>query len=373
MKAEPGAAPVAVTQSTLPPLEDYLSYVRQIFASHQLTNQSRFTQQLERELAAFLGAQTLIATANGTLALQLAIRHLGLAGKKVITTPFTYVATISALLWEGCEPVFADINPETLCLDPASVSDCLASHPDAAAILPVHVFGNAVDVAGMAEIAQEHQLKLLYDAAHAFGSKLDGHSLFTFGDAAIGSFHSTKLFHTVEGGCIVTPKKEDAPELALLRAFGHVNDDHRCLGINAKLSELHAAMGLALLPAVPDLIQKRAQKTSLYDSLLGLPEAQKPFCTIRLAPGLEWNHAYYPLIFENGVLMRKALAALDKENIHPRRYFYPSLTQLPYIRSQKCAIAEDIASRIVCLPLWPDMDDAIIAKTAGIILAASGI
>lgn len=357
---------VAVTKSTLPPLEEYLKYVRDIFDSHQLTNQSRYAVSLERELAAFLGARTLLACANGTLALQLAIRHLGLAGKKVITTPFTYVATVSALLWEGCEPVFADIDPGSLCLDPESVAETVRRNPDAAGILPVHVFGNAADVEGIGAIAAAHGLKVLYDAAHAFGSRLNGRSLFLHGDAATGSFHSTKLFHTVEGGCIVTPNPEDAAALALLRAFGHVNDVHHCLGINAKLSELHAAMGLALLPKVPDLIALRAEKTALYNALLGQESGVR---TIALAPGLEWNHAYYPLIFASEASMQAALAALTAENIHPRRYFFPSLTALPYVKPQKCPVADDIAARILCLPLWPEMDNSIIEKTAALVRA----
>ena len=358
---------VNVTRATLPPLEEYTQKLAEIFASRQLTNQSENARELERRLSGFLDSPTLLACANGTLALQLAIRHLGLSGRKVITTPFTYVATVSALLWEGCEPVFADIDPGTFCLDPESVRAKLAEHSDAAGILPVHVFGNAADVKAIGEIAAEHDLKVLYDAAHAFGSRLDGRSLFGYGDAATGSFHSTKLFHTVEGGCVATGDAADSGPLQLLRAFGHVNDNHYCLGINAKMSELHAAMGLCLLPRVPELIRARAEKTNLYDQLLDFP-ANDCLRPVSLAPGLEWNHAYYPLVFANSKTLEKAMANLAKENIHPRRYFYPSLTRLPYLKPQQAPAADDIATRILCLPLWAEMENEIVERTTEIIL-----
>lgn len=358
---------INVTKATLPPFAEYAQKLAEIFASHQLTNQSANVQKLEAELSSYLDSPALLACANGTLALQLAIRHLGLAGKKVITTPFTYVATVSALLWEGCEPVFADIDPGTLCMDPASVMAKLEEHPDVAGILPVHVFGNAADVDRLGEIATEHRLNILYDAAHAFGSRLHGRSLFSYGDAAIGSFHSTKLFHTVEGGCIATQNVEDRKSIHLRRAFGHVNDNHYCLGINAKMSELHAAMGLCLLPRIGELIRARAQKTALYDKLLDLENNSK-LRSIVLAPGLEWNHAYYPLIFESESALNRAMAALAAQNIHPRRYFYPSLTNLPYVKPQPAPVANDIATRILCLPLWTEMEDEVAERTARIIL-----
>lgn len=356
--------PVYVTRSSLPPFEEYIALLRETFESHTLTNQGPHTVNLEAKLASYLDSPVLLATANGTLALQLAIRHLGLAGKKVITTPFTYVATTSALLWEGCEPVFADIDPHTLCIDPQKVAEQLEKHPDVAGILPVHVFGNAADVEAIAAVAGD--LPVLYDAAHAFGSKLAGKSLFAYGNASIGSFHSTKLFHTVEGGCIATQRPEDRDNLQLLRAFGHVGDEYSKVGINAKMSEMHAAMGLCMLPYVEELIRQRQRKTSLYDKLLEL-ESNEKMAGIRLASGLEWNHAYYPVIFKSEDALKRIIASLARDNIHPRRYFYPCLTRLPYIKAQDCPIAESISSRILCLPLWPDMEDRIVEKIAGIV------
>ena len=361
--------PVQVTQSALPPLENYLACVRDIFASRWLSNQGQYARRLEQELRQWLGVPVLATCANGTLALQLALRLLGLNGKKVITTPFTYVATLSALLWEGCTPVFADIDPQTLCISPEAVERCLVEHPDAAAILGVHVYGNACDVEALDAIADRHGLRVLYDAAHAFASRLHGESLFNRGDASVCSFHATKLFHTVEGGCIVTGSAEDQRKLALLRAFGHEGDEHVCLGINAKLSELHAAMGLCLLPQVPEMIEKRRRLCAAYDAELDMeknPVLRRPL----LHPGLEWNFAYYPVVFADAGAMQAALTALKAENIHPRRYFYPSLTRLPWFPAPPCPVAEDIAGRVLCLPLAADMAPALVSRIAGILRSA---
>ncbi len=354
-----------VTRASLPPLEDFLSYVREIFASRQLTNQGKLVMRLEQALRDTLEVPALSLCNNGTVALQLSLRLLGLNGKKVITTPFTYVATLSSLLWEGCTPIFADIDPRTLCLDPAEVERRLAEHPDAAGILPVHVFGNACDVEALAAIARRHGLRILYDAAHAFGSTLDGRSLFDWGDAAVGSFHATKLFHTVEGGCVVTHSAQDKERLGLLRAFGHRGDEHFCLGINGKMSELHAAMGLSLLPQLPDMLAGRRQRAEMYDRELRLEAS--PLRRPALAPGLNWNHAYYPVIFPDHAMLMRAVAALQAENIFPRRYFYPSLTRLPYVDSPACPIADDTAERILCLPFWPDMDEALQVRIAALV------
>lgn len=360
--------PVWVTQAALPPLDDYLDCVRSIFASRTLTNQGQFAGRLAAALAGFLGLPAPALCANGTLALQLAVRALGLQGKTVITTPFTYVATLSALLWEGCTPVFADIDPHSLCIDPGAVGRALDQHPEAAGILPVHVYGNACDVHALAALAAERHVALFYDAAHAFGSRLDGKSLFAFGDAATASFHATKLFHTVEGGCVFTADEATRERLGLLRAFGHRGDTHISLGINAKLSELHAAMGLCLLPRVRDMIRKRAALAAVYDAALAGSGLGRP----ALAPGLEWNYAYYPVLFADGDSRQRATSALEARNIHPRRYFYPSLTRLPYVSCPPCPMAEDAAERVLCLPFWPDMEPALARDIAALITDAAG-
>ena len=357
--------PVYVTRTVLPPLEEYLACVRQIFVSRWLTNQGAWVVRLEQELRRVLAVPTLAVCANGTLALQLALRLLGLNGKPVITTPFTYVATLSALLWEGCTPIFADIDPETLCLSPTALEEALVAHPDAAGILPVHVFGNACAVNSIQRLAEDRGLKVLYDAAHAFACRLNGQSLFSYGHATTASFHATKLFHTVEGGCVVTPHADDMKSLRLLRAFGQDGETYPCLGINAKMSELHAAMGICLLPKVPAFIEARKMRAELYDSALHMSASglRKP----TLAPGLQWNYAYYPVIFPDHAALCRALTALRRVNIYPRRYFYPSLTRLPYIQGQTCPVSEDIAERILCLPFWPELDPEVISLTAATI------
>ena len=367
--------PVQVTRAHLPPLEDYLACVRRIFETHDLTNMGEYARRLEKELAALLDAPALIVCANGTLALQLALRLLGLNGRTVITTPFTYVATLSALLWEGCTPVFADIDAESLCMSPAEARRQLDAHPGAAGLLPVHVYGNACDVGALDALARERGIPVLYDAAHAFGSRLDGRSLFAFGDAATASFHATKLFHTVEGGCIVARDPAARARLELLRAFGHRGDTHYSLGINAKLSELHAAMGLCLLPELGANIARRAGLTGIYDAAFGIGPDGAPgregLWRPRLAPGLEWNHSYYPVIFPDGDIRARVTTALEAADIHPRRYFYPSLTRLPYVQSPPCPVAEATAERVLCLPLWADMGPDLAALIADLTLAAA--
>lgn len=357
---------IFITEATMPPKDVYDEYVRKIFDSKWLTNNGTLVSQLEMELKAFLHVPYLALCANGTLSLQLALRLLKLNGKKVITTPFTYVATLSSLLWENCEPLFVDIDPESMCLNPHLVRACLEKHPDVAGILPVHVYGNACDVEAFNAISEQYNIPILYDGAHGFGSIYKNKSLLSYGSAAICSFHATKIFHTVEGGCIISHKKMDDRENRLMRAFGHINDTHYSLGINAKLSEFHAAMGLALLPLMPEILAKRARLSSLYDK--ALETASNPHLRgIKLATDLIWNHAYYPLIFSSADLRAKVMKSLEKAGIHPRRYFYPALTKLPYVHGQSCPVAEDLSERVLCLPLWPDMTENLSKKISAII------
>lgn len=356
-----------VTRATLPPLESYLEKIREIFSCRYLTNNGDNVRELEQRLTSFLEVPHLALCTNGTLALQLALRLLGLNGKPVVTTPFSYVATVSSLLWEGCEPIFADIDPHTLCLSPAAVEACLEERPDAAGVLPVHVYGNACDVVALEEICRRRGVALLYDAAHAFGCRMHDRGLLSWGDAAAGSFHATKLFHTVEGGCVVCRSNADMEQLSLLRAFGHKGDDFICLGINAKMSEVHAAMGLCMLPLLPDLIRRRAELCAAYDALLDAPRfgLSKP----ARAPELEWNYAYYPVIFPDHAAMMRCLAALAREQIYPRRYFYPSLNTLPYVNPVSCPVSEDVVQRVACLPLWPDMGMETLERVASVMTA----
>lgn len=357
--------PTFVTRTRLPEFSEYSRLVEDIFNAGWLTNGGKYVCQLERELSAYLGCKFLTLCNNGTTALMLALHCAGLAGKKVAVTPFTYVATLSALLWLGCEPVFVDIDRNSLCLSPARLEDALAEETGIAAVLPVHIYGLACDDAAIAAICQKYGIPLIYDAAQAFASNYHGKSLLACGDYSVCSFHATKIFHCAEGGCVIAHSPEAKKQLNLVRAFGHVNDDHYCPGINAKLSEIHAAMGLCLLPGTAGEVAGRKKVHNLYDqALAGLPlERPVPL------PGLDWNHAYYPVILPDEATLQVCLKALADKGIHPRRYFYPALTRLPYTRdrARPCPVAEDIASRVICLPLHGRMDEATVQRVAGVL------
>lgn len=353
---------IQVTRSIAPDLATYSAYLEQIFSSQHFTNHGPCSVQLENALKEYLKLANLAVCANGTLAIQLALRISGLTGKRVITSPFSYVATVSALLWEGCTPVFADIDEETLCLDPARLAEKIS--PDTAGILPVHIYGNICDVDAIEAAANKAALPVLYDAAQCFGSKFRGKSVLDYGDYATCSFHATKVFHTVEGGCVITRAAEGIEGLRLLRACGHTGDKHIMPGTNAKISELHAAMGLSLLGLVEKNIQARAQVSKIYDALLPATGLRRPV----LRAGLDYNHAYYPVIFETEAALQRILKHLNQENIFPRRYFFPALNTLPYLpEKQSCPVAESVAPRILCLPLYAELSEPVIANIATII------
>jgi dTDP-4-amino-4,6-dideoxygalactose transaminase len=337
---------INVTRSFLPPREEYEQYLDRIWESHWLTNNGPLVKELESKLKEYLGVQFLQFTSNGTIAIQIALKALGIKGK-VITTPFSYVATTSTILWEGCEPVFVDIDPQTLCIDPELVEQAIDE--DTQAVLATHVYGLPCDVVRLEAIGRKYGIKIIYDAAHAFGCRYKGRSLLDYGDVATCSFHATKVFHTVEGGCVITHDEALDREVALKKSFGHIGDEHFTLGINGKNSEFHAAMGLAVLPHMQEIIAERKRITETYDQLLqGLP-VWRP----ALPEGLEYNYAYYPVLFENEDTLLKVVEALKQYEIIPRRYFWPSLDDLPYLKTNiNCFTSEDISSRILCLPFY---------------------
>jgi dTDP-4-amino-4,6-dideoxygalactose transaminase len=358
----PDARSVPVTKTVVPDFSVYEKYLQQLFATRHLTNHGALARRLEAELAARLSVPHFGLCANGTLALQLGLHVAGLAGKEVVTTPFSYAATLSALLWEGCGVVFADIDEETLCLDPASVSGKIS--PRTAGLVPVHIYGNICDVDALSAVARENGLRILYDAAQSFGSLYRGRGVPDFGDCAACSFHATKIFHTVEGGGLVTHTREEHEAFTLLRAYGHVGDTHVRPGINAKLSELHAAMGLSLLDGVGENIAGRKKISRMYDAVLPADGLRRP----ALRAGLTHNHAYYPVIFDSEKRLLKVTEHLNRENIFPRRYFYPALNTLPYLKkTQPCPTAESIAPRVLCLPLYAEMEESIVERIARII------
>jgi dTDP-4-amino-4,6-dideoxygalactose transaminase len=353
---------IYVTKTFLPPLEEYTARLRGMWDRNQVTNNGPLVQELEARLREQFGVAHALFVSNGTIAIQLALHALGIGGE-VITTPFSYVATTSSLLWERCTPVFTDIDPVTLCLDPARIEAAIT--PRTEAILATHVYGIPCDVEAIAAIAARHKLRVIYDAAHAFGVELGGQSLLRFGDVSTLSFHATKLFHTVEGGAIVTDDDALAHKLTLARSFGHLGDDHFQLGINGKSSEMHAAMGLTVLPHVPALVAGRRHVTELYDARLRGSALERP----RIPAGVTYSYAYYPVLLPGEQALLDVRAALHEAGVQPRRYFYPSLNRLPYLQGAPCPVSESAALRALCLPLYPDLADADVHRICDVILA----
>lgn len=345
---------IPVTKSYIPPLEDYTTYLEEIWQDGQVTNNGPLCRRLADGVASFLGVANLELVANGTLALQLAIKSLGLQGE-VITTPYSYVATTHSILWEGCEPVFVDVEDQTFCIDPDLIEAAITSKTSA--ILATHVYGYPCDVVKIQQIADQYHLKVIYDAAHAFGVKLRGESLMLHGDCSALSFHATKLFHTAEGGAVVCKDSEVAKRVHLMKKFGHFGEeDYLDIGINAKMSELHAAMGLCVLPKVGEIMAARKACSAWYDKRLEGGSLQRPVPPA----GLEYNYAYYPVLFpSHDVMMRVRRTLLDK-GIGPRRYFHPSLNTLPFLKpalKRACPVSEDISSRVLCLPVFMGLQE----------------
>lgn len=333
-----------VTRTYLPPLDEYIEYVREIWEEGWVTNNGRLVQQLEEELKQFLGVSHLQYVSNGTVALQLALNSLELRGK-ILTTPYSYVATSNVIRWENCQPVFIDIDPKTFCIDPKLIEEQIDEHTTA--ILATHVYGYPCDVIAIARIAKKHNLKVIYDGAHAFGVQVNGTSIYQFGDVSTISFHATKVFHTVEGGAVITNNNTLDERVFLSKAFGHRGDEHYRVGINGKNSEFHAAMGLCNLPRIEEAIQQRKRLSELYREQL----AEVPVRTLQPNADLSYNYAYFPVIFENFDTMQRVKLGMEEQGVFPRRYFYPSLNQLSYYQGEPCPVAEDIAQQVLCLPL----------------------
>ena len=342
---------IPITKPFLPPFEEYEALLKGIWERNWLTNNGPLVLELEDELMKYLGLEHLLYVTNGTIAIQLGLKALGIKGE-VITTPFSYVATTSSIVWEGCTPVFADIDPETLNINPARIEGAITSKTEA--ILATHCFGNPCDIEAIDNIAKKHRLKVIYDAAHGFGTKYKGKSIFEFGDVATTSFHATKLFHTIEGGAVFLREKEWVDMVGRMRNFGHDGfDKFRGVGINGKNSEFHAAMGLVNLKYITQILDGRKIQSANYDNGLDWSGLRK----IKIQPGTEYNYSYYPIIFENEGGLLKVKRGLEEKEIFTRRYFYPSLNTLHYIGNQSTPVSEDISRRILCLPLFHDLTE----------------
>jgi dTDP-4-amino-4,6-dideoxygalactose transaminase len=341
---------IPVTKSYLPCKNKYKEYVDSIYESEWLTNNGSLLQDLERRLKEYLGVKHLILVANGSMALQLAYKALDLKGE-VITTPFSYVATTSTLAWEGLKPVFADINPESFNIDPSRIEECIT--PETSAIVPVHVFGNPCDVEQIQDLANKYNLKVIYDAAHAFGTEYKGQSVLNYGDISTLSFHATKLFHTIEGGAVITNDDELAKKVRAMMNFGIASPTEiSLLGTNAKLNEFEAAMGLCVLDEIDTI--KAGRKNVWQKYKYQLKNASIIFQ--KWNKHSDNNHAYAPVLFDSEEELLSVEARLKEKNIHPRRYFYPSLDTLKYLRASKvCNVSREVASRILCLPMYPTL------------------
>lgn len=341
---------IPVTKPFMPPHKEYLQYLEGIWEREYLTNNGPLVQELEERLREYLSVEHLLFVSNGTIALQLAIKALGLKGE-IITTPFSYVATISSIVWEGCKPVFVDINPSTLNINPKLIEDAITE--ETTAILATHVFGNPCDIEAIQKIANRHGLKVIYDAAHCFGTKYKGESIYNFGDISTASFHATKIFHTVEGGAVVSNNREVIERVAYMRNFGHDGPNKfNGVGINGKNSEIHAAMGLCNLKYIDEILAIRKRQSLFYNKLLEQVPVKRP----KIQPHAVFNHAYYAILFDTEEKTVNTLNSLESYGISPRRYFYPSLTELDYVDGE-CPISLNLSKHILCLPLYHDLSE----------------
>ncbi len=359
---------IQVTKPFLPPSSEYKELLDGVWERNWLTNNGPLVQQLEAELKEFLGVSHVHFVTNGTIALQLAIKALDLHGE-IITTPFSYVATTSSIVWENTTPVFADIDPLTLNIDPKEVEKRIT--PKTTAILAAHVYGIPCAVEDLKAIANKNGLKIIYDGAHAFGARLNGKSLLNWGDISTCSFHATKLFHTIEGGGVFTANPEIHERLGFLKNFGHHGfDKYAMLGVNGKNSEFHAAMGIVNMRYVKGLIQKRAMIAGWYDKKLLNLNLQRP----SVPEGCEYNYAYYPVIFNTETSLLQAFQFLQKNQVFARRYFYPSLEKLPYIKHEPyCNVAEDYSRRILCLPFYDSLKEEEVSRICRLIMESQTI
>ena len=346
---------IYVTKPYLPPLEEYVEYIKAIWETKVLTNDGPFVKQLEKKLCDYLKARNVICVSNGTCALQLAIKALKLRGE-IITTPFTFLSTANIIAWEHCRPVFVDIDLNTWNINPEKIEEKITENTTA--ILPVHVFGVPCDIRRIQTIAEKHGLKVVYDAAHAMTVNYNGKSIMRYGDVSAVSFHATKLFNTAEGGACIIENDALAERLRRLRYFGfdefrHIVDD----GINAKMSEMSAGLGLINLKRLEQIRHKRYERSNLYHKLL----SELSFVTFQKYDPDQYNYSYMPIVFDTEERLIYVMNQLAKNNIYPRRYFHPSLNTVSIFQPQdSLPVSERIARLILCLPLYDQLPTDIV-------------
>jgi len=352
---------INVTKTFFPPLNVYEKQLQRVWKNEWLTNRGELLKELEEKLKSYLSVSDIIVMNNGTIPLQIAVKLLGKGGE-IITTPFSYVATTSSIVWENCTPVFVDIHPEKFTIDVEKIEAAITEKTTC--ILATHVFGNVCDIEEIEKIAEKHGLKVIYDAAHCFGVQYKGKSVFEYGDISTCSFHATKLFHTGEGGAVFCKDETLRSQIFYSHNFGHNGPlDFHGLGINGKISELHAAMGLSVLPYMEEIIESRKKTVDWYQSRIDFTKKK----SIKLKENCTWNYSYYPVVFESESQLLQKLQELNAININPRRYFYPSLNTIPYVKGKPMPVSEDIAKRILCLPLFVGIEEADLEKIVTVI------
>jgi len=341
---------INVTKTYLPSIEKYKRYIDEIYQNNWITNNGPLVQKLEKRLAKYLGVKNIVLVSSGTTALEIAYRTLDLKGF-VVTTPFSFVATTSSLVTNNLFPVFADIDKETLNIDIQNIENVIT--PNTCAILPVHVFGNICDVDAINKLAAKHDLKVVYDASHAFGVRYKNKPVLEYGDISTLSFHATKLFHTIEGGALIINDDDLVEKARYLINFGIKGPESIPeLGTNAKMNEFEAAMGLCVLDDLEMILEKRK---IVYDRYF---EVLKEIVFLpKLNEYATQNYSYFPIVFKNEQKRIMIQQTLNDNNIFPRRYFYPSLDTLNYIEPKQYAkVSRDIATRTLCLPIYPDLE-----------------
>jgi len=343
---------ILVNKPFYPPEEEYIEYVREIWKSGWLTNNGPLVSELEEKLKSLLKLDNLLYVSNGTIALQMAIKALDLKGE-IITTPFTFVATTNSIAWEGCDPVFVDIDPDSLNLDPKNIEAAITDKT--VAILATHVYGNPCDVEAIDSIAKKHNLKVIYDGAHAFNVQVNGKSIFEYGDISTCSLHATKWFHTVQGGFIVAKNPKIRERLIAMKNHGISGFySFSTVGTNARNCELHAAMGLLNLKYLDRIDKKRKAITEKYDNAFKKFNCKRPVWHKNATQ----TYAYYPILFESEEKLREVINHLFQNNILTRRYFFPSLSEsLPYLPKNKFEITDYITKRVLCLPLFYELTE----------------
>lgn len=354
---------INVTKTFLPPMEDYLRHLEQVWLSFQVTNRGSLVQELEERLLEKLEMENIICMCNGTIPIQIAINNFCCAGDEIITTPFSYVATTSSIVWENCIPIFVDICPDNLTIDESKIAEAISSKTKA--ILATHVFGNPCNVIEIERIANKYNLHVIYDAAHAFGVKYMERSIFQFGDVSTCSFHATKVFHTGEGGALLTNNYELHNKLFQKHNFGHSNvNNFSIVGINGKMSEINAAMGLSCIPYYDMNYENRKRAVMSYEENLSF----NGYRSFKVREGTNWNYSYYPLIFDSEDFLLRVEKELNDSDIFPRRYFFPSLNTLDFLENKsEMPVSESISCRILCLPLSHDINDFNLKRITNII------